>query len=195
MCVFKEHSLIGDKTPEETHSGEGASVGVDSFVLIIRVCVSWNNAGPEAGGRSIARHNEREWITMKVADMRAYRKVLEQLRSRLRGDVNTMADAALGTNTDEPSGHSSTMPVHMADIGSDAFEQEFTLTLMENEEDTLHLVEEALARIRQKKFGTCVECGGIITKKRLEALPYAPTCIRCAEILEHNQSFQPRLPR
>ena len=132
---------------------------------------------------------------MKVADMRAHRKVLEQLRSRLRGDVNTMADAALGANTDEPSGHSSTMPVHMADIGSDAFEQEFTLTLMENEEDTLHLVEEALARIRQKTFGTCVECEGIITKKRLEALPYAPTCIRCAEILEHNESFQPRLPR
>ena len=132
---------------------------------------------------------------MKVADMRPYRKVLEQLRSRLRGDVNTMADAALGTNTDEPSGHSSTMPVHMADIGSDAFDQEFTLTLMENEEDTLQSVEEALARIRRKTFGTCVECEGIITKKRLEALPYAPTCIRCAERLERNQSFQPRLPR
>ena len=132
---------------------------------------------------------------MKVADMRSYRKVLEQLRSRLRGDVNTMADAALGTNTDEPSGHSSTMPVHMADIGTDAFEQEFTLTLMENEEDTLELVEEALARIRQKTFGTCVECEGIIPKKRLEALPYASTCIRCAEILEKKASFQPRLPR
>ena len=132
---------------------------------------------------------------MKVADMRSYRKVLEQLRSRLRGDVNTMADAALGTNTDEPSRNSSTMPVHMADIGTDAFEQEFTLTLMENEEDTLQLVEEALARIRQKSFGTCVECEGIISKKRLKALPYAPTCIRCAERLEQNQGFQPRLLR
>ena len=131
---------------------------------------------------------------MKVAEMRAYCKVLEQLRSRLRGDVNTMADAALGTNTDEPSRHSSTMPVHMADIGTDAFEQEFTLTLMENEEDTLQLVEEALARIRQKTFGTCVECEGIIPKKRLEALPYASTCIRCAEILEKKSSFQPRHP-
>ena len=132
---------------------------------------------------------------MKVADMRAYRKVLEQLRSRLRGDVNTMADAALGTKTDDPVGHSSTMPVHMADIGSDAFEQEFTLSLMANEEETLQLVEDALARIRQKTFGTCVECDGIITKKRLEALPYASTCIRCAERLEQNQGFQPRLLR
>lgn len=131
---------------------------------------------------------------MKVADMRTYQKVLEQLRNRLRGDVNTMADAALGTNTDELVGHSSTMPVHMADIGSDAFEQEFTLSLMANEEETLQSIEDALTRIKQKTFGRCVECDGIITKKRLEALPYASTCIRCAEILEKKSSFQPRQP-
>ena len=126
---------------------------------------------------------------MKVADMQPYRKVLEQLRNRLRGDVNTMTDAALGTTSDEPNGHSSNTPTHPADIGSDAFEQEFTLTLMENEEDTLQLVEEALARIRQKTFGVCIDCDGTITKKRLEALPYAPRCIRCAEKLEQKQSF------
>ena len=147
-----------------------------------------------AGGSSVGQ-KERKQTTMKVADMRAYQRVLEQLRSRLRGDVNTMADAALGTKTNEPIGHSSTMPVHMADIGSDVFEQEFTLSLMENEEETLQLVEEALTRIRGKTFGSCVECDGIITKKRLEALPYASTCIRCAEILEKKASFQPRLPR
>ena len=127
---------------------------------------------------------------MKVADMRAYRKVLEQVRSRLRGDVTTMTDAALGTTSDEPNGHSSSStPTHLADIGSDAYEQEFTLTLMENEEETLQLVEEALSRIRQKTFGVCVDCDGTITKKRLEALPYARRCIRCAEKLEQNQSF------
>ena len=126
---------------------------------------------------------------MKVADMRAYRKVLEQMRSRLRGDVTTMTDAALGTTSDEPNGHSSSTPTHLADIGSDAYEQAFTLTLMENEEETLQLVEEALLRIRQKTFGVCVDCDGTITKKRLEALPYAPRCIRCAEKLEQKQSF------
>ena len=131
---------------------------------------------------------------MKVADMQPYRKVLEQLRNRLRGDVNTMTDAALGTTSDEPNGHSSTTPTHPADIGSDAFEQEFTLTLMENEEDTLQLVEEALARIRQKTFGVCIDCDGTITKKRLEALPYAPRCIRCAEKLEQNRVFNLDVP-
>jgi DnaK suppressor protein len=82
----------------------------------------------------------------------------------------------------------------MADLGSDAFEQEFTLSLLASEEETLELVDRALARIRQKTFGTCEECGGVIAKKRLEALPYASTCIRCAEQLERS-SFRPRHPR
>ena len=124
---------------------------------------------------------------MKVADMRPFRKVLEQLRSRLRGDVSTMADAALGTGGNQDQGVSSTQPVHMDDLSSEAFDQEFTLSLMENEEDTLQMIDEALARIRHKTFGTCIECNGIITKKRLEALPYAPTCIRCAEKLERKR--------
>ena len=126
--------------------------------------------------------------------MRVYRQRLEQLRSRLSGDVNAMAGEALGTSDDQPAGHASTMPVHMADLGSDAFEQEFTLSLLANEEETLELVDQALKRIKQKTFGSCEECGGCITKKRLEALPYAGTCIRCAEKLERS-SFPPRQPR
>ena len=129
----------------------------------------------------------KETVDMKVADMRPFRKVLEQLRSRLRGDVSTMADAALGTGGNQDQGVSSTQPVHMDDLSSEAFDQEFTLSLMENEEDTLQMIDEALARIRHKTFGTCIECNGIITKKRLEALPYAPTCIRCAEKLERKR--------
>jgi DnaK suppressor protein len=131
---------------------------------------------------------------VKVNEMRAYRQRLEQLRSRLSGDVTAMAGEALGTADDQPAGHASTMPVHMADLGSDAFEQEFTLSLLASEEETLELVDRALARIREKTFGTCEECGGVIAKKRLEALPYASTCIRCAEQLERS-SFRPRHPR
>jgi RNA polymerase-binding transcription factor DksA len=49
----------------------------------------------------------------------------------------------------------------------------------------LDLVEQALERIRARCYGTCEECGGVIAKKRLEAIPFAPTCIRCAEKLEN----------
>ena len=106
-----------------------------------------------------------------------------------------MADAALRNTGAEASGDLSRMPIHMADIGSDAYEQEFTLSLMANEEETLELVEQALGRIKAKKFGICEECGGVISKKRLEAIPFAPMCIRCAEKMESSGHHRPRQPR
>jgi len=83
----------------------------------------------------------------------------------------------------------------MADIGSDAYEQEFTLSLMASEEGTLEQVEEALHRIRAKTYGFCEECEGVISKKRLEAIPFASMCIRCAEKLEESGGGRPRQPR
>jgi DnaK suppressor protein len=68
----------------------------------------------------------------------------------------------------------------MADIGSDNFEQEFTLSLMENDEDTLAAIEHALERIEDGTYGACEECNGKIPKLRLEAIPYAAHCVKCA---------------
>ena len=132
---------------------------------------------------------------MKAAEMKPFKAALEAMRSRLRGDVSTMADAALRKTRSEASGDLSSMPIHMADIGSDAFEQEFTLSLMATEEETLDLVEQALARIRDRSYGVCEECEGVIAKKRLEAIPFAPLCIRCAEKLESATGGRPRHPR
>jgi DnaK suppressor protein len=66
---------------------------------------------------------------------------------------------------------------------------------MATEEDTLDLVEQALERIRTRRFGTCEECGGVIAKKRLEAIPFAAMCIRCAEKMESGGYDRPRQPR
>lgn len=132
---------------------------------------------------------------MKAAEVKVFKAALEAMRARLRGDVSTMADAALRKTRSEASGDLSSMPIHMADIGSDAFEQEFTLSLMATEEETLDLVEQALARIRERTYGVCEECEGVIAKKRLEAIPFAPLCIRCAEKLESGAGGRPRQPR
>jgi RNA polymerase-binding transcription factor DksA len=132
---------------------------------------------------------------MKPTELRAYKAILESIRSRLRGDVETMADAALRKTRSEASGDLSSMPIHMADIGSDAFEQEFTLSLMATEEETLVMVEHALERIRGRTYGTCEDCGGVIAKKRLEAIPFASLCIRCAEKQEQGPGGRPRQPR
>ena len=132
---------------------------------------------------------------MKAADVKVFKMALESLRARLRGDVSTMANAALRKTRSEASGDLSSMPIHMADIGSDAFEQEFTLSLMASEEGTLEQIEHALDRIRGKTYGTCEDCGGVIAKKRLEAIPFASLCIRCAEKQEQGFGSRPRQPR
>ncbi len=96
---------------------------------------------------------------MKKPELIAYKERLLNLRSRLRGDVNHMADAALKKSRSEANGDLSSMPIHMADIGSDNFEQEFTLSLIENDGDTLALIEASLERIEEGTYGQCEECG------------------------------------
>jgi len=144
----------------------------------------------------VAENQTLEWMTsMKAAEMKPFKAALETMRARLRGDVSTMADAALRKTRAEASGDLSSMPIHMADIGTDAYEQEFTLSLMASEEGTLELVELALERIRSKTYGTCEECGSVISKKRLDVIPFAAMCIRCAEKQEQPSGGRPRQPR
>ena len=117
---------------------------------------------------------------MKKSEFRPYKERLLQLRARLRGDVSTMADSTLRKTRSESNGDLSSMPIHMADIGTDAYEQEFTLSLMESEDDTISMVEDALERIEDGTYGKCVECGARIPKTRLNAIPHTPLCIKCA---------------
>ncbi|MCC6125506.1 MAG: TraR/DksA C4-type zinc finger protein [Pirellulales bacterium] len=122
---------------------------------------------------------------MNKAELKVYRELLLSLRARLRGDVKQMADAALKKSRSESVGDLSSMPIHMADIGSDNFEQEFTLSLMQNEGDTLQMIESSLERIEEGTYGQCEECGVKIPKTRLNAIPYSVLCVRCAEQQEN----------
>jgi len=122
---------------------------------------------------------------MNKAELVAYKELLLGLRARLRGDVSQMADATLKKSRSEANGDLSTMPIHMADIGSDNFEQEFTLSLMENEGVTLEQIESSLERIEEGIYGQCEECGVKIPKARLNAIPFATLCVRCAEQQEN----------
>jgi DnaK suppressor protein len=121
---------------------------------------------------------------MKKTELKEFKLLLLGIRARLRGDVSTMADVALRRNRSNGSAETSTMPIHMAEMGSDNFEQEFTLSLLETEEDTLTAIEGALERIEGGLYGVCEECEGVIAKSRLQAIPYAPLCIKCASAKE-----------
>ena len=121
---------------------------------------------------------------LKNDEIEAFRRTLDGLRSRLRGDLDQMTDEALRRNLVNGSGNLSNVPLHMADVGTENYDQEFTLGLIENEQGTLELVNEALARLEKGKFGLCVQCGEPISKPRLQAIPYTKHCIQCARAVE-----------
>ncbi len=117
---------------------------------------------------------------MKKADVKVYKERLLALRARLQGDVSQMADTALKQSRTQANGGLSNMPIHMADLGTDNFEQEFTLSLMESDAGILDKIEAALERIEDGTYGQCEECGAKIPKTRLNAIPYATMCVKCA---------------
>jgi RNA polymerase-binding transcription factor DksA len=123
---------------------------------------------------------------MTQADFDGYRQQLLDLRSRLRGDVSHLTSEALRETGGEASGGLSNTPIHMADLGTDNFEQEFTLGLIQNEEQALDEIGGALERLTQGTFGRCEECHKDIPKPRLQALPYTRHCVDCARKLQQS---------
>ncbi len=77
-----------------------------------------------------------------------------------------------------------TMPINMAELGSDNSDQELTLSLLGSDKNALDQVEAAIARLEEGSYGRCEECGGKIPGPRLEAIPYATLCIQCASAQE-----------
>src|ERR671923_26726 len=119
-------------------------------------------------------------FAMTKPELENFRKLLEGLRRRLTGDVSHLADEALRARGGEASGSLSNAPLHLAGLGADNFRQEFTLSLLENQEQMLEEIVSALDRMDKGTFGKCEECGAAIPKGRLQALPYTRHCVSCA---------------
>jgi len=108
-------------------------------------------------------------------------KIQERLLDRRRqilGDVNNIQQNSL-SRRDDASGDLSAMPIHMADIGSDTFEKEFALDIIEAEREELREIDDALARLANGSFAVCELCGKKISYERLVAVPYARLCVDC----------------
>ncbi len=118
---------------------------------------------------------------MQKRDLEKYRLLLKTKRAELYGDVKTMRSDVLG---DKSSGNLSHTPQHMADQGTDNYEQEFTLGLVEFERRLLNEIDEALGRIEDGTYGICQLTGQAISAARLQAKPWAKYCIDAARRLE-----------
>lgn len=115
-------------------------------------------------------------------ELRAFNDKLLAKRRELVGDVEHLTQQALGGNSSS-SGRSH-MPMHMADIGSDNWEQEFTLELLQNESALVREIDEALQRIEDRTYGICLGTHRPIDQARLTAKPWAKYCIEFARLRE-----------
>jgi len=111
-----------------------------------------------------------------------YKKSLLKLKDSFVHDINNMSKNPGSKNSDSSdiSGH----VLHMADIATDMYDREFNLELASNELEVLQKIEQALKRVEDNSFGECNECKKSIPAVRLNAIPYAETCLKCQEKIE-----------
>lgn len=109
-----------------------------------------------------------------------YREVLISKRRDLLGDIDSMENEALKSD----GGASSSLPQHMADQGSDSYDQTLSLDLAAADRILLREIDAALDRIAAKTYGVCERTGKPISKDRLDELPWARFSIEAAREME-----------
>jgi DnaK suppressor protein len=113
---------------------------------------------------------------------RAQREKLLQLRDAM---VDSMAGVAQDTLRSRAEGsEASAFGMHQADAGSDAYDRDFALSLLSQEQDALYEIDQALKRIELGTYGTCEMSGKSIPRARLEAIPFARFTVECQSQLE-----------
>jgi DnaK suppressor protein len=114
--------------------------------------------------------------------IRKQKEKLLQLRDAM---VDSMAGVAQGTLRSRAEGsEASAFGMHQADAGSDAYDRDFALSLLSQEQDALYEIDEALKRIELGTYGKCEMSGKPIPHARLEAIPFARFTVECQSQLE-----------
>ncbi len=116
---------------------------------------------------------------MKAEEVAQFKKLLLSLRERLVGKVDFMQGEALKKSRQDASGDLSNVPIHMADVGTDNYERDIMIELIQNGEEGVRNIDTALEKIEEGAFGVCELCAKKINKERLKAVPYAKLCIDC----------------
>src|SRR5690606_34909332 len=114
-------------------------------------------------------------------ELETFRELLLAKRRELVGDMSSMEREALRSSSGS---NLSNLLLHMADMGTDNYEQEFTLGLVEKDRNLLREINAALAKIQNGTYGICEGTGKPISKARLEAQPWARYSIEYARQME-----------
>lgn len=123
------------------------------------------------------------------AELTEFRAKLREVQARIKGDVRDLTAETLGSDKTE-----SRTPTHPAELGSEAYEQDFSLAMIRNEEEVLEDLALALKKIDAGTYGQCERCiedgktakKALIPKARLKAIPWARNCVECERKRELN---------
>ena len=132
---------------------------------------------------------------MKREEIEKFRQRLIEMGTRLKIDESGVMAEALCHGGGDASGNLSNVPMHLADLSTESFEQEMSASLMTNVRQTQSEVAHALDRIDRGTFGKCQQCGLNISAGRLQAVPYTRYCMECAQNAESEgeAGFRPTL--
>ncbi|MHC4461845.1 MAG: TraR/DksA family transcriptional regulator [Planctomycetota bacterium] len=114
------------------------------------------------------------------AEIREFKALLLEKLEEILDNVVCMEEETLR----KPRTDLSNLPFHMADVGTDTFELENTLGLVDSERKLLLEIVDALGRIEKGTYGFCEGSNEPIPKARLEAIPWARYCVACASLSE-----------
>ena len=119
---------------------------------------------------------------MKDGNLAFYRNCLLDKLRLLLGDSNKLEREVMRSKKD-----AATLDISkFADLGSDNFEIDIDMEILESQGDEIREVVAALKRMEEGTFGTCAQCSKRITPGRLKAIPYAKLCVECKKVEDEN---------
>jgi|TARA_B100001750_G_scaffold175604_1_gene143800 RNA polymerase-binding transcription factor DksA len=114
--------------------------------------------------------------------LRVFKESIEKRMEEIATDMDDLHDGILDNSNDGGNlSQESVFSVHMADAGTDSFEQEKNYNLMSRESDYYKNLEIALERIDDGTFGMCNICDDLIPEERMIEVPNATKCVKCKE--------------
>lgn len=120
-------------------------------------------------------------------DLKIFRELLLNVKVKLLEQVLAVEKENLRTSQKDASGDLSSYSIHMADMATDSYDREFSLSRASVEQKAIYEIDEALKRAEEGDYGLCMSCGGIIARNRLKAVPYAKFCIKCQSSEERDK--------
>jgi RNA polymerase-binding protein DksA len=121
---------------------------------------------------------------LPAKELKIYKALLIKEREKIGGDLSFIAKETLNRSQRDASGDLSGYSYHMADSASDNYDVEFSLGRATDEQKLLYRIDEALRRIKDGIYGTCLQCDKAISRKRLHAIPHTSLCIECQKANE-----------